>query len=346
MKKYKEIFNLTHAIYRAANSSSDIKNLISGLLRIIQQAFSLDSCSMVLFYPNKNPFIKGNLKRKNFSLKRGGKTILTKKEREIFKTGRIHFSKKTIVAPLIFINVLGLITLKKTKSKYFEDTERKLLILLIEEISLVVRNFQLYEEHRKTIIGTIRALTQFLNKYSPSSVIHTQLTQKILKELAKIIPLTQQQLTSLEYAALLHDTGKIDIPQTLLKKNTPLSREEIEIIKKHPRKGAEILKNLQALRPVIPIILYHHEKYDGSGYPSGLKKKQIPLEARILSVIDAFDAMFFGRPYKKSLTLEKCIKELEKNKGKQFDPQVVDSFIKVLNTKRIKKYLKGRSQKV
>ncbi|HEC69374.1 MAG TPA: HD domain-containing protein [Candidatus Omnitrophica bacterium] len=347
MKKYKEVFNLTHAIYRAANSSSDIKNLISALLKIIQQSFSLDSCSIVLFYPNKNPFIKGNLKKKKFSLKKGGKTILTKKEREIFKTGRAYFSKKTIVAPLIFINVLGLIILKKTKSKkYFEDTERKLLILLIEEISLVVRNFQIYEEHRKTIIGIVKALTQFLNKYSPSSIIHTQLIQKILKELAKIIPLTQQQLTSLEYATLLHDTGKIDIPQTLLKKNAPLSKEETEIIKRHPKKGVEILKNLQALRPVIPIILYHHEKYDGSGYPSGLKKKQIPLEARILSVIDAFDAMFFGRPYKKSLTLEECIKELKKNKGKQFDPQIVDSFIKVLNIKRIKKYLKEKSQKV
>ena len=192
----------------------------------------------------------------------------------------------------------------------------------------------------------INALTGFVSSYAPTSSIHTEYVHKLLRELGRRFRLTENQLVALEYATLLHDTGKVDIPQELLEKSTPLTKEEKEIIKEHPKKGVEILKYLQALRPAIPIILYHHEKYDGSGYPSGLKKKQIPVEARIMSIIDAFDAMVFGRPYKKSLTLDEAISELEKNRGSQFDPEIVDAFIKTLHTKEIKKYLKKKLKKV
>ncbi len=349
MKGYKEIYNLLHTIYRAANSASNTKNLISALLKIIQGEFLTSYCAIILSYPNKYPFIKMTLRNgRSCNFQKGSKRIFSKKEEEVFNTGKIYFSKRTVIAPLIFINTLGVVTLRKSASskRGFEKLEKKVLNILIEELSLVLRNSQLYEEHKRTILATVKSLTQFLNRYSPSSIIHTKYLQKILKELAKKMPLTENQLIALEYATLLHDTGKIEIPQKLLTKNAPLSKEELEIIKRHPKKGVELLKNLQALRPVIPIILYHHEKYDGTGYPSGLKKKQIPLEARIMAVIDAFDAMFFGRPYKKSLSLEECIKELEMNKGKQFDPQIVDMFINILNTRKIKNYLKRKGKKV
>ncbi|MBN2119460.1 MAG: HD domain-containing protein [Candidatus Omnitrophica bacterium] len=348
IERHKEIFDVIHAIYRIANSAFTAKDLLSGLLRTMQNSFNANHCSIVLSYPNRHPFIKFTLKNKRkYQLKKGGKSLLTKKEKEIFNSGRIYFTKKTIVVPLIFINTLGVVTIKRGASIHpFEENDKQFLNILAEEMALVVRNFQLYEEQHRTIIGTVKAITGFVNRYAPTSSIHAEYIHKILKELGKRFRLTESQLISLEYATLLHDTGKIEIPQDLLEKSDPLTKEEKEIIKKHPKKGAEILKNLQALRPAIPIILYHHEKYDGTGYPSGLRKKQIPLEARIMSVIDAFDAMVFGRPYKKSLNLEDAIKELEKNKGTQFDPEIVDAFVKTLHSKEVKKYLKNKLKKV
>ncbi|MDD5070507.1 MAG: HD domain-containing protein, partial [Candidatus Omnitrophica bacterium] len=101
-----------------------------------------------------------------------------------------------------------------------------------------------------------------------------------------------------------------------------------------------MIKDMDLLKPVIPIIMHHHERFDGKGYPSRLKKDQIPLAARILSVIDAFDAMYFGRPYRKRKPLEEITKELKKQSAKQFDPKVIDAFLKILKRKDIKKHLK------
>jgi HD-GYP domain-containing protein (c-di-GMP phosphodiesterase class II) len=131
----------------------------------------------------------------------------------------------------------------------------------------------------------------------------------------------------------------MNLPKKLLKKQKPLTAEEFELITKHPQKGTEFIKDLESLKPVMPIVLYHHERYDGKGYPSGLKKDQIPLGARILSVVDSFDAMYFGRPYRKGSPLETVKEELKEQKGKQFDPKVVDVFLKILRRKAIKKVL-------
>ncbi|MFC1514346.1 HD-GYP domain-containing protein [Candidatus Omnitrophota bacterium] len=348
LKRHKEIFSVIHAVYRIANSAFTAKDLLSGLLRIIQASFDASYSSILLSYPDRAPFIKCILEnRRKQSFRKGGRSLLTRKEKAIFKSGRRYLSHKTLIAPLIFINTVGIITVKRDPRKpRFVDDDKQFLNVLAEEISLVVRNFQLYEEQHKTILGTVKALTGFVKSYAPTSAIHTEYVRKLLRELGRRFRLTENQLMALEYATLLHDTGKIDIPQELLEKNSPLTKEEKEIIQKHPKRGVEILKYMQVLRPAIPIILYHHEKYDGTGYPSGLKKKQIPLEARIMSVIDAFDAMVFGRPYRKSLTLDEAISELEKNKGTQFDPEIVDAFVKTLHTKDIKKYLKKKLRKV
>lgn len=348
IKNSREIFDVIHAIFRVASSTFTVKDLLSGLLRIIHNNFCTAYCSIIIFYSNRHPFIKTSIEtKKRFFFKKGGKILLTKKEKEIFSSGRSHLSKRYLITPLIFINTLGIIAIKRSHQQpEFDEADKESLKILAEVISLVVRNFQLYEEQHKTIVGTVKALTQFLNLYTPTSSIHTEYTQKILKELVKKLNLTESQVISLEYATFLHDAGKIDIPQYLLKKSTPLTQKEREIMRNHPSKGVKILKNLQALRPVIPIILYHHEKYDGTGYPSGLKKKHIPIEARIMAILDAFDAMVFGRPYKKRLSLKQAVGELEKNRGTQFDPEIVDAFIKTLLKKDIKKYLKNRLKKV
>ena len=155
----------------------------------------------------------------------------------------------------------------------------------------------------------------------------------------KEFSLSKAEIKSLEFAALLHDAGKMDLPRKLLQKQKPLTAEEFDLITQHPQKGIALIKDLKSLKPVMPIILYHHERYDGKGYPSGLKKDEIPLGARILAVIDSFDAIYFGRPYRRGTSLEMARDELKKQKGKQFDPKVVDALLKILKRKRIKKIL-------
>ncbi len=162
---------------------------------------------------------------------------------------------------------------------------------------------------------------------------------RLIRELSHELRLTKSELGSLEYAAMLHDAGKVNVPVDVLSKATPLTAQEYSLIRSHPEKGVQLIRNLHLLKPVLPIILYHHERYDGSGYPSGLKKKQIPLGARILAVVDAFDAMVFGRPYKKKISLERAIREFKAQRGIQFDPDVVDAFLNVLNKPPIRKYL-------
>lgn len=331
-----------HALYRLAISTTEIRELSLGILKILRNSFSTSLASIVFIYPNKVPFIKAVLKNGDvFFLKKGGKKILTKKEQEVFCSGKTFFSKNFIMLPLIFINNLGVITLRRPKAlPALEDIEKKNLNTISEEISLIIRNVQLYAEHRKNIIATAKALTKFLNFYTSSSRIHPEYSFKIIKHLAKELGLTKNQVNCLEYAVLLHDAGKIEVPIDILRKEDPLSKEERELIKKHPREGVKILKNLNVFHPIIPIILYHHERYDGRGYPSGLKKKKIPLEARIMAVIDAFDAMIFDRPYKQRMSLTEAIKELKNNRGIQFDPEVVDAFLKVLKKKEIRNFFK------
>jgi HD-GYP domain-containing protein (c-di-GMP phosphodiesterase class II) len=132
----------------------------------------------------------------------------------------------------------------------------------------------------------------------------------------------------------MHDIGKIGISDDILLKKEHLTVEETETIKKHAVIGYNILEPVQFLKSVAPMVLYHQEWYDGKGYPEGLEKEEIPLGARIISVIDSYDAMTSDRPYRKAMPLEKAISELKKGSGIQFDPKVVNIFIDILEKEK------------
>ncbi len=144
------------------------------------------------------------------------------------------------------------------------------------------------------------------------------------------IGLTGDQLITLSYAAYLHDVGKVNVPDEILTKPAPLTEEEWEEMRKHPDYGAEMLKGKEFMQGAAEVVRAHHERYDGTGYPRGLKGEEIPIEARIISVVDAYDAMISDRPYRKALSKEEAIEELKKNAGTQFDPRVVHAFLTVI----------------
>jgi putative nucleotidyltransferase with HDIG domain len=242
---------------------------------------------------------------------------------------------------MICEDIIGIIVLRRKKGQpYFEKFDQQMLNTLIEQSVIGIKNLQLYDEQQKTVLGSIKSLVTLLDTRVPQEFTHSPYFSRLVTSIGNQMHLDEKQIESLKYASLLHDAGKAEIPLEILTKTTKLTPKEYNIIKTHPQKGANILRSFQILKPVIPIIMHHHEKYDGTGYPSRLKKLQIPLGARIMSVADAFEAMVYGRPYRERMDIASAVKEIKKKSNKQFDPRVVDAFLKVVKKIKTKNYLK------
>jgi HD-GYP domain-containing protein (c-di-GMP phosphodiesterase class II) len=340
MKKYKTIFSTFHTIYRLIIASTDIKNFLTGIARIYKNAFKADRVVLVCKNVNSYPFMKIRLEDKRQDIKKGGLSILTRREREILNQEKEIILDSRLIYPFNFLDTLGAIYIRRKKKNIFTELEKRWFLSLCEEVNIGLKIFNLYREERKIIINYVKSLTKLLDQFVPTSSLHPKSALRLIRALGKEMKLSKTEISSLEYASLLHDAGKIQLPSKILKKQKPLTEKEFKVIMKHPKKGVELIKDLDILRPIIPIILHHHERFDGKGYPSHLKKGQIPLGSRILSVIDAFDAMYFGRPYKKRKSLREIEKEFKKQMGKQFDPKVVTAFLKILKRKDIRKYLR------
>ena len=252
-----------------------------------------------------------------------------------------------LAAPLISDDVIGIIIVKRKDSQArFDFIDQETLMTLIEQVIMGIKNLQLYEDQQKIVFGSIKSLVTLLDSRVPQEYTHSSYFAKLATMIGQQMHLDEKQIQSLKYASLLHDTGKVDIPPEILKKTTKLTAKEYAIIKKHPLKGAQILRPLQILKPVIPIIMHHHEKFDGTGYPSRLKKGQIPQSARIMAVADAFEAMVYGRPYRERKNIDEAIQEIRKKSGTQFDPKVVEAFLKVAKKINTKVYLNPQDSKV
>ena len=173
-------------------------------------------------------------------------------------------------------------------------------------------------------------LAAIIEARDPNTAGHSQKVAEYAVALAKELGLRKEKVENIRIAALLHDIGKLGIPDRILKKADGLDEREWEAIKDHPVIGVDILRHSQHFGPILPIILHHHERYDGGGYPSGLKGDQIPLEARILAVADAYDAMTSPRPYRKAFSRQAALRELQAQAGRQFDPALVRAFTAVV----------------
>jgi len=164
----------------------------------------------------------------------------------------------------------------------------------------------------------------------PYTYGHSRKVNTYAVALAEAIGLSPEEVSRVSTAALLHDIGKIGVPDKVLNKKGKLNPDDWEAIKSHPRLGATIVGNVPNLAPCVSTILHHHERWDGTGYPEGLKGEQISVEARILAVADAFEAMSAARPYRPALCSDKVLKELRGGAGSQFDPELVEVFIGIV----------------
>jgi diguanylate cyclase (GGDEF)-like protein/putative nucleotidyltransferase with HDIG domain len=177
----------------------------------------------------------------------------------------------------------------------------------------------------------LQVLSYVIDMRDPFILGHSQQVVYYAVKIAQKFGLPKERIEIIRKGALIHDIGKLAIPESILGKKTPLTTKEFEVIKEHVKIGAEIISQSEALKNTMPLVYHHHERYDGKGYPEGLKGNQIPLEARILSLADSVEAMASDRPYRRGLPLDKIIAEVKNSRGSHFDPQIVDIFLKIVD---------------
>jgi HD-GYP domain-containing protein (c-di-GMP phosphodiesterase class II) len=204
--------------------------------------------------------------------------------------------------------------------------------LFLVPLMLARYSFKLYTDMREVHIETVKALTSAIDASDPFTRGHSERVTRYSVAMAREMRLGERRIQALEYAGFLHDMGKIGIQHDILLKPGALTDAEWREMREHPAVGARIVSDLDFLRGAREVVLHHHERYDGTGYPTGLAGDDIPLEARIAKVADAFDAMMSDRPYRTSLGLEKSLAVLIKGKGSEFDPAVVDAFLRLVDS--------------
>jgi HD-GYP domain-containing protein (c-di-GMP phosphodiesterase class II) len=205
-------------------------------------------------------------------------------------------------------------------SPIIADTEKSLLLLRVKELE---------EQHSTFRDSVICAFNQLLDLKDLSTGVHSTRLAEWALRVARKLNIAEPCLYQVEVAALLHDVGKIGVPDAILKKAAPLTAEERAVINRHPEYSWSILRLFSGLEEASLYALHHHESMDGSGYPAGLKGHDIPLASRIVSVIDAYDAMVSHRCYRKGLPHEEAIRRLLNSSGTQFDSEVVQTFIPI-----------------
>ena len=243
-------------------------------------------------------------------------------------------AKSLCISPLLVGDELvGLLVLGENRNvtrEPFGPEKLKLVKAISDQAASALRRANFHERLEQSFVQIVLALAKAMDARDTYTQDHSQRMAAITDALCRRLGINDEQIQTIHSAAALHDIGKIGVPDEILRKPGPLTDHEWELMKRHPQIGADIIGPVTELSLVAPIIIAHHEKFDGSGYPYGLKGDQIPLGARILSVVDAYIAMLDERVYRKALSQKEAIAELVKYSGSQFDPTVVDEFLKLV----------------
>ena len=233
--------------------------------------------------------------------------------------------------------VIGIINLnRKGDAEPFTEDDLKLLSTIAHEAATAIEKVSLYQELHKTYLCTINTIAKIVEIRDPYTSGHQKRVAKLACAIAEEISLSQDKIEGLYSAGILHDIGKMNVPAEILSKPGRLSEIELNLIKTHPQAGSDIMKEMEFPWAVSLIVLQHHERIDGSGYPQGLKGEDILMEARIIGVADVVEAMSSHRPYRPALGIDEALEEILKNRGILYDPEVVDACIKLFREKDFK----------
>jgi hypothetical protein len=326
-----------HSVHRVISSSLRLSELLPRIGRLSAQVLKAKGCSIMLVDPERQHLLP------YFSFGEDSRFIHRQRirigqglEGRMTKTGEFHLTRRSIGVPFIEDDVVGVILLwDKIDNQQFTKTDLEILKSLSEQAVVAIKNAQLYEETEQLTLGSIKTINELLELNFGGDRMKLPVVGEVILEVGKEMSLSSRELTHLGRAVLLLDTGALAFPEKIWRKKGKLTKKEYELIKRIPLRGADLLRSISSLKPVIPIILHHRERYDGKGYPEGLKGEEIPIGARIVSVVDSFIAMTSERSYREPMTIEEAMAEIQANRGTQFDPHVVDSFTKVLRRRDI-----------
>lgn len=358
-KKIKELSAL-YEVGKTVNSTLHLDEVLKLITRKAAKIMNASSCSLRLLNDSRQELIlrcayglNDSLYKVKKSLKIGesiaGRVVKEgrpyiindlQKERH-YKYPHLARQKglrSLVTVPLVQKNkIIGVLSIYNKKPARYTDEDVKLLSMFASQVAIAIENARLYEETQTGYLNTIKTLSNIIDAKDSHTYGHSERVMAHCMDMAEELCLPDSDKEILKYASLLHDVGKIGIDVGILRKPSKLSEEEWKIMFMHPVLGSGIVEQIGFLNDLAPIILHHHERYDGKGYPGKLRKEKIPLSARMLSVADAYESMVSDRPYRKALSLKKARQELIKGKGTQFDPKIVMIFLRALD-KRKKKH--------
>jgi putative nucleotidyltransferase with HDIG domain len=362
VEELKKLFKATEIVY----SSLDLRVVLNTIMSLAMQLLNAEATSVLIIDEEQEElsFIAApGEKEKNLEkihLRKGegiagwvaenGKIVLVSDvSREPRFAKRIDeisgFKTKSILCiPLKVGNkIVGVIeAINKKKKSHFTADDIRLCSSLAKQSAMAIEKAKLYKDMEDLFLSTIKSIAEAIDAKDPYTRGHCERIRKYTVLIANNLGLSEKEKRNVEIAALLHDVGKIGVPETVLKKEGRLTEKEWEKIKKHPEIGAQILNSIKQLKEVIPYIRHHQEKFDGTGYPDGLKGREIPLASRIIAVVDSFDAMTSERPYRQNIfSDEMALKEIEIKAGSQFDPRCVQAFFSVYH-RELKGIMKKR----
>ncbi|MEW6094964.1 MAG: HD domain-containing phosphohydrolase [bacterium] len=232
--------------------------------------------------------------------------------------------------------VIGIVNLYNHITNHdLTQDDLNIISILSSQIAVSIENAQLFNQIKKFFLNTVKALSSTIDAKDPYTYGHSERVSEYSLAIAEELGLNSKEKEEIQLAALLHDIGKIGLPDVILHKPSGLSDEEFEEIKRHPLKGTKILEHIRELTTIIPGMRHHHERFEGGGYPDGLKGEEIPLIAKIISVADAFDAMTSDRSYRKNLGYDEALKRIKDCAGTQFEPKIVDIFVSLFKKGKI-----------
>ncbi|MCD6297514.1 MAG: HD domain-containing protein [Deltaproteobacteria bacterium] len=323
--------------------SYDVHHILETWLVRLRQLVKIEVCSVFLVEKEGIEFIHKISKpeklssviqkevESQISLGNFGRAIssgipLTAKAEVFGKESGRHIS--IMIAPLSNLKrTIGAVVIAFEEDKDFiRQQTLRFLYILVDFFSLSLENAYLFDDLKSAYFDTIKAISNSIEARDPYTRGHSERVVRFSKAIAEELNWKENEIELIDWGGMLHDVGKIGISDSTLKKSGKLTDDEYNEIKSHPLIGAQIVEGISFLKSAIPYILEHHERFDGKGYPRGVAGENISIKGRLLAVADAFDAMTSDRTYRKALEPEDAVKEISRNRGTQFDPEIVRAF--------------------